>query len=205
MEAPAADEDASAPSLAAPVVVEDDVPADLADGENTDWCRPTDGVTVTASAVQVVGDAETSNDYQASYTPNCVLGSNYGWDFAGGSKNGNNNGRWLSTATKGATHILTVDLGTVRRVSSIHLYWFNNNFTGLDVDISSSESGDDWVNVRTQDSRVLSLVQRLSFAEQDVRRIRLTQRRQTRFSTDADGYYDVSLYRVEAYQTAPRH
>lgn len=205
VEAPAADEDASAPSLAAPAVVEDDVPADLADGENTDWCRPTDGVTVTASAVQVVGDAETSNDYQASYTPNCVLGSNYGWDFAGGSKNGNNNGRWLSTATKGATHILTVDLGTVRRVSSIHLYWFNNNFTGLDVDISSSESGDDWVNVRTQDSRVLSLVQRLSFAEQDVRRIRLTIRNadDQGFSTDADGYYDVSLYRVEAYQTAP--
>lgn len=181
---------------------EAEAPAALAEGE-IDFCRPNDGATVTVKTLDADGneinDCGESGD---NFTPASVLSDNYGWDYVGGTKN---NPRWISTNTEGGTHILQVDLGTVRRVSSIHLYWFNNNFTGLDVDVSPTESGNDWVNVRTQNSRVLSLLQRLSFTERDVRRIRITMKNadDQGFSTDADGYYDVSLYRVEAYQTEP--
>lgn len=178
---------------------------ELAEAENMDFCRPTDGVTPTATASVTKADGTTEeNDYESPYVPSKVFGANYGWDYAGGTKN--TGGRWLSKNYKGATHVLTIDLGAVRQVSSLHLYWFNNNFTGLKVEVSASASGDsDWVTVRDQNSRVLSLLQRLSFDKQNVRRIRMSMKNadDQGFSTDADNYFDVSLYRVEAYETAP--
>lgn len=167
--------------------------APLAEGDNMDFVHPTDGASVTVEAPE--------GSDGSGYTPDKMLGTNLGLE-----EGGTRAPRYISPNTKDGTHVVVINLGQQRQVSTVKIYWFNNNFTGLTIHVSPSASGDgDWTEVFTRSERIRSATQQISFTEQTVQRIKLTISGcdDQGFHTDMAGAYDIGIYNVQAYKTPP--
>lgn len=150
-------------------------------------CRPSDGVSVTATA----SDSETGT----SFTPDKTIDGD----------TSSSTSRWAtnnSASTPRAERTLTVDLGAQRSISIVKVFWQNPNAT--DYYIETSNDNTTWAEAVHRTQAPASTVDRLTFTPVTARYIRLRvagyNASHQNADTGADDWWNVSVYEIEVYR-----
>ena len=157
----------------------------LPDTPNGNLCRPSDGVTVTATA---------SSNETANVTPDKAIDGG----FTNSGANDANVERWASNTNAGGQW-LQINLGTLRTVSVVKIFWQHDSVTAYHVEISAN--GTDWTQVYdhpASNGRITELNKTITFAPQACQYIKITA---TEYDDQGSGHWaNVSIWEVEAYR-----
>lgn len=145
-------------------------------------CRPSDGVSVTATA---------SNDEGSGHTP----------DKAIDGDTSSNASRWTTVSDGAGTteRWIKLDLGAQRSISRVNIYWNELNATNYVIETSPTGADGSWTTQVTKTEKPDSSYMVYRFSPVQARYVRL---RVTAYdhAADYDNWFNVSVYEIEAYR-----
>lgn len=108
--------------------------------------------------------------------------------------------RWAS-GTSGAPHWAYIDLGSVKNVKSLHLYWEGRKATSYAIQVSNDSTANDWRSVKTYNQVTSSKFQKVILDQVErARYVRILVNEFTPLDPDSGiSWQNVSLYEVEIY------
>lgn len=144
-------------------------------------CRPSDGVSVTATA---------SNDEGSGHTPDKAID---------GGTSGSS--RWTTDNDRAGTteRWIKLDLGTQRSISRVNIYWDELTATNYVIETSPTGADGSWTPQVTKTEKPSSSYMVYRFSPVQARYVRL---RVTAYdhAADYDNWFNVSVYEIEVYR-----
>lgn len=155
----------------------------IASTPSRNLCRPTDGVTVTATA--------SSTEAASVAAANAIDGNTT-----------SNSSRWGSAVGNGP-HSITIDLGALRAVSVVKIFWERRNV--LAYTLEGSADNQNWMTLYTCNSEITNTTETLTFDPVAIRYLKLniTSHKSTGIKwdgTESVSWNTVSLFEIEAYR-----